>query len=270
MAEYLVKDTSLTAVANAIREKAGLENSFAFPDGFVQAIEEISAGADTSVEDSIVSRTISGAYTNNNVTNIGSNAFNGCSRLTSVNFPAATSIGSSAFMNCRGLTSINSPAVTTIGSDAFGGCSALTSVNFPAATSIGNSAFQSCSALTTANFPAATSIGNSAFYFCSALTSVNFPAATSIGSYAFMNCSALTTANFPAVTSIGNSAFGGCTNLISIYLANSSVCTLAHSNAFSNTGIWSTKGSIFVPTSLVASYKVARNWSYFSNCIFGI
>jgi hypothetical protein len=48
----------------------------------------------------------------------------------------------------------------------------------------------------------------------------------------------------------------------------SSVCTLAHSNAFSRTGITSSKGSIYVPSSLVASYKSKTNWTYFSNRIF--
>jgi hypothetical protein len=48
----------------------------------------------------------------------------------------------------------------------------------------------------------------------------------------------------------------------------STVCTLKNSNAFSNTGIWSNKGSIFVPSSLVASYKKATNWTFFSNRIF--
>lgn len=44
MAEYVVQDTSLTAIADAIREKAGLADSFVFPEGFVQAISGIEAG----------------------------------------------------------------------------------------------------------------------------------------------------------------------------------------------------------------------------------
>jgi hypothetical protein len=43
---------------------------------------------------------------------------------------------------------------------------------------------------------------------------------------------------------------------------------LKNSKAFSVTGIWSNKGSIFVPASLVASYKAATNWVFFSNRIF--
>jgi hypothetical protein len=46
------------------------------------------------------------------------------------------------------------------------------------------------------------------------------------------------------------------------------VCILNGSTVFYNTGIGSDKGSIFVPASLVASYKAATNWAYFSNRIF--
>lgn len=44
MAEYKVQDTSLTAVADAIREKAGSSEQMTFPTGFVEAIAGISAG----------------------------------------------------------------------------------------------------------------------------------------------------------------------------------------------------------------------------------
>ena len=56
----------------------------------------VGSGGDTSVEDSIITRTTS-SYTNDRVTSIGSYAFYKCSRLTTVSFPAATSIGNSAF-----------------------------------------------------------------------------------------------------------------------------------------------------------------------------
>ena len=44
MAEYLVQDTSLTAVADAIRSKGGTSEALAFPAGFVFAIAAIEAG----------------------------------------------------------------------------------------------------------------------------------------------------------------------------------------------------------------------------------
>ena len=44
MAEYLVQDTSLTAVADAIRAKTGSADLLAFPSGMVDAISGIASG----------------------------------------------------------------------------------------------------------------------------------------------------------------------------------------------------------------------------------
>ena len=223
---------------------------------------------DTGAEDEIIGRTISGVYDNDRALTIGNHAFAYCVSLTSVSFPVCTNIGSSAFGYCSNLTSVSFPVCTNIGGSAFCNCSKRTSVSFPACTSIGNYAFWSCSNLTSVSFPACKSIGSYAFMYCSKLTSVSFPACTSIGSSAFRNCSNLTSVSFPVCTNIGNYAFCDCSNLASIYLGASTVCKLSNSNAFSNTSIWSTKGSIFVPASLLESYKAASNWSYFWNRIF--
>ena len=138
--------------------------------------------------------------------------------------------------------------VTTIGANAFARCTSLTSVSFPEVTDIGISAFYSCASLTSVSFPKVTHINPSAFYSCTSLTSVSFPKAKEIGLSAFRTCKLLT----------------------SIYLNASRVCTLQNSNAFSGTGIWSHTGSIFVPSSLVASYKAATNWVYFSSRFVGV
>lgn len=44
MANYIVQDTSLAAVADAIRAKTGGGEALAFPAGFVEAVEGIKAG----------------------------------------------------------------------------------------------------------------------------------------------------------------------------------------------------------------------------------
>lgn len=41
MAEYLVQDTSLTSVADAIRGKTGASDLLSFPDGYIEAINSI-------------------------------------------------------------------------------------------------------------------------------------------------------------------------------------------------------------------------------------
>ena len=131
-------------------------------------------------------------------------------------------------------------------------------------------AFYSCSNLSSVSFPACTTIGGYAFGQCSNLTSVNFPACTTIGDTAFSICTKLTSANFPVCTNINYSAFANCYNLSSLTLGASTICSLSNSNIFKSTPYAGYKSSfsgtpyIYVPQSLLASYKSATNWTYFS------
>ena len=293
---YTVSSTSLTSIADAIRTKGGTSASLTYPSGFISAINAISGGS-TDIEDGLVTRTISGVYSNSRVTTIGDYAFISCANLTTANFPNTTTIGNYAFQSCTSLTTASFPSATTISSYAFAYCANLTTVSFPNATTISQYAFDHCSSLTTANFPNTTTIGNYAFQscrslttvsfsnatsisifafgYCSSLTTVSFPKVTYIGNYAFSGCRSLTTASFPAATEIGNYAFRNCYNLISLYLSGSSVVTLKGSAVFSSTPIggYSTSagryGSVFVPTSLLTSYKAATYWSLISARIVG-
>ena len=133
-------------------------------------------------------------YTSNDV--IGSYAFKGCSRLTSLTLSAGiTEIGKYAFSDCSGLTSLTIPAgITEIGAWAFEDCSGLTSLTIPAGI---------------------TEIGSRAFFFCSGLTSLTLPAGiTWIGSGAFEGCSGLTSLTLSdGITEIGWGAFEGCSGL---------------------------------------------------------
>lgn len=65
------------------------------------------------------------------VTNIGNNAFNGCSKLAEVHIPKTVKkIGNSAFLNCTALTQIDIPnSVISVGTYAFVGCTGLKEVH---------------------------------------------------------------------------------------------------------------------------------------------
>lgn len=129
---------------------------------------------------------------------------------------------------------------------------------------IGDYAFYNCLQLTTADFPVTKSIGLYAFRGCSQLTTADFPIATSIGNGVLYNCSKLTTADFPAVTSIEMYAFRGCSKLNALALRSQSLCSLSNSNAILGTPISSGTGYIYVPSSLVDTYKSETNWSTYA------
>ncbi len=86
------------------------------------------------------------------VKSIGLNAFDGCTRLTSITIPnSVTSIGDYAFFGCTGLTNIVIPnTVMSIGGAAFSDCTGLISVTIGSrVSSIGWGAFSRCSGLET-------------------------------------------------------------------------------------------------------------------------
>ena len=158
-----------------------------------------------------------------NTSEIGAEAFCGCSCLTSIAIPdGVTIIGRDAFKNCIGLSSVTiSNGVTTIENNAFRGCTALTSLVIPSTvTSIGSFAFAECTSLNSIAMTSdsITIIPEYAFYGCTGLTSITIPnGVTSIRWDAFSGCSGLTSVTISdSVTSIREEAFSGCRRLTSI------------------------------------------------------
>ena len=219
---------ALTATVN------GIKWTYTVTDG------KASVGGGSSSSTAVPTST-SGAITipsklgNYPVTSIGTYAFYGCSRLTSVSIPdGVTSIGNGAFYNCSGLTSITIPdSVTSIGNRVFYGCRGLTSVTIPdSVTSIGYYAFDYCSGLTSFTV----GVNNPNYSSANGLLlskdgktlirgvngDVIIPdTVTSIGDHAFYNCSGLTSVTIPdSVTSIGYDAFYGCSGLMSVNISD--------------------------------------------------
>ena len=151
-----------------------------------------------------------------------------------------TEIGSQAFCGCSALTQINIPqSVTKMGPLAFDECSLLETVNIPeAVTVIPDYCFNECSALTQINIPqSVTKMGFSAFNECTLLETVNIPeAVTVIPDYCFSGCSTLKSIIIPnQVTQIDYGAFSGCFSLTSVQFSKNLVTIGAY--AFFNTGL---------------------------------
>lgn len=247
-----------------VKEKLGID-SYTWGEHSAKLAEALAAGVDLATFISSGTNADNVAKSGKQAKKIRTYAFYSCTRLTTADFPIATTIGSNAFESCSNLTTANFPAATSIGSYVFYYCYKLTTVGFPAATSIGSYAFSYCTNLTAADFPATTSISTYAFSNCTSLTTADFPKATSIGTYVFNYCTRLIEADFPVVTSISAYAFRACSSLSALILRNTAkVCTLSNTNAFASSAIASGTGYIYVPATLVASYKAATNWKTYA------
>ena len=188
------------------------------------------------------------------VTEIGANAFAGCTNLTSVTYggdwskltiqsgnpavedavnaqlfdfefiPNNTAVIVKKYNGTAADVTIPShykgKPVTMIDPVAFCNNSAVTSVTIPdSVTAIPDYAFGYCSQLTNISIPnSVTFIGFSAFNSCTSLKSITLPSSLStIQSYAFYNCENLKTIRIPvSVTSIGNYAFDVCPSLMTV------------------------------------------------------
>ena len=240
-------DAAMTYTANRIRNKTGDTNQIAWDSakGFGDAVDAITGGgADHSAEDAIITRSISGAYSNDRITTVGVSAFLGCFNLTAIDLPNVTQIKRSAFEACNHLQTINLPKATNLGSGAF-----------------------STSAIQQADFPLVTTMGDGCFNKATKLTSANLHLVTALPADAFRE-STIRTADFGAVTNINRTAFTDCTKLETLIIRTSSVCVISDiSIALRGSKIAAGTGYIYVPDNLVDSYKTATNWVALANQI---
>lgn len=129
---------------------------------------------------------------------------------------------------------------------------------------VGGYTFYECKSLASVIFPSATSVGDSAFSKCTNLSSVELPSATSIGGYAFGYCYVLATLDLPVVASIGSRAFYSSKLTTLVLRKSDAICTLSHIDAFYNSPIRTSTGYIYVPASLLETYKTASKWSEYA------
>lgn len=235
MARYFVQDTSLTAIADAIRSKTGGTDALTL-DGMAEAVAGIQTGGGGGDDllNQIVARTVT-ECSDATITSAGIYAFYNCTRLTSVSLPACMDVGNYAFSNCTSLTSVNLPTCTSFGTYAFGVCSKLESISLPACTVVSGNMFSSCNKLASVDLSVCRSVGKNAFNGCYSLTSV------CIRSESMCNL-------------VGTTAFTGCHHFLGTVSAT-----------YNPDGL--KDGYIYVPDGLVDSYKTATNWSTFADQI---
>lgn len=259
-------------------------------------INTVDVFGDETVIDSIIDRTIT-EFKDDQVTTIKEYAFGGCHDLASVSVPNATSIGPRAFCKCTSLKEITAdtfPKVTICRSSgsntgAFMECTSLETVVWPSLEVGDGELFMKCTALRSADLPNLTSNNASLFSNCTKLTSVNLPKLTKASSSLVNTCTSLKTITLPSVTEVtGGSTFRGsgleiidlpvCTTIAGAYtigymdymkalvLRSPTMCALNANNIFNNNKkLAAGTGFIYVPRSLVDSYKAATNWSTYAS-----
>ena len=148
-----------------------------------------------------------------------------------------TYFGSGALYNNHNLTKFKNTFITSAGPELLFGCTSITSVDLPNLTSA----------------------GPELLFGCTSITSVDLPNLTSAGPELLSGCTSITSVDLPNLTSAGYNLLSGCIKLKSIYLRSTIMCTLGGPTNLPPTV------SIYVPASLIESYKTASNWSSYAS-----
>jgi hypothetical protein len=237
MADCFIKDTSLLAIANAIREKNGKDESWKIaPKDMPEAINRDLGNAKGFIE-----RTLD-EIENDNVLSIGPYAFYNYTSLSRASMSACTQIGEQAFAGCVNLLEAVFPECIEIGNNAYNGCINLSEALFPKCTDVKVDSFNGCSNLASVDFQACKSMSVSTFASCpnitymalgfDQITNANIPltstAKKKILGFTFPNCISigaqtcycedgkyanLQKIDAPVCEYIGQAAFARCTNL---------------------------------------------------------
>lgn len=266
---YLINsiDSHYKAIASKVREILGNDTTYK-PRELPDAIRSTSNALNPynitngvvyreSGEDIIGSVLYPGAYMNNcpeiivlqkHITEIKSQGLYLAFGAKKIVFnEGLTTIGQAACYNLYKLEEIELPeSLISIGFMSFDGCRSLTSITIPKNV---------------------TTIEYSAFGYCNKCTEVTI-LSDQIEELdkTFQGCTALKYVDIKGnVTRINDYTFYNNTALETLILRGNSCSNLANKRAFTNTPIASGTGYIYVPTSLIDTYKTKTQWSAYAN-----
>lgn len=218
-------DASLTSVAAAIRAKGGTSGQLQFPQGFVDAVEAIETGSGPTVDDLVAGTWPSGDITI--TATLGrTHTFFGVSGIRKVKMTYSGRTGNAdSFFSKSGITEF-------VGLDLLG------------------------------------LYGNGWFSQCISLAKITIPKATYYEYLMCHDCANLLVVDIGGGSISRGNIFDGCKKLQTIIIRGTTVCSLGNVSNLSKTpfypnggiGVTGT-GTLYVPASLVESYKTATNWS---------
>lgn len=159
------------------------------------------------------------------------------------------------------LTEFKSESLTELRNCAFSNCNKLVKLDIPNCVNIGSQCFSSASSLEKIEILKSGSVnGVSSFYNCTSLKKVILPLfVSSSASSTFQNCGKLELIDIDTM-SLSFQPFPGCNNLKTlIYRKNSGVNSLSGVSLLPTN--FQSNGYLYVPQSMLESYKTATNWS---------
>lgn len=279
MANYITSDTDLTAVADAIRAKSGGSGQLSFPSGFVDEIDSISSGgsgddklnafiAGTMAGDVTITTDVVKAYSFYamgavygsgvtvlrlpNCTEIGGNAFDGCTNLRELYIPEYVGNpnwgqprnGINMFTNCGNLEKIYAPKCKYVPQWLPTGVAKnkIAEITLsPEVSRLGQACFKGTK-IEIASFPFVMRMYQQVFQLCDDLTTVD----VNLGEWR-----------------LENNVFSQSAKFNTFIIRATTMRSLDNVNTFAGTPFadGGAGGTLYVPSALVSSYQSATNWS---------
>ena len=218
--------------------------------------------------DGLVAHTLED-FEDGRITKIRSYAFYNNHKLKTLNLSNVTLVNFYAFGNCCNIESVEIPKTTAIYGNVFYKCYKLKTININGLKGFyGSGIFDRCYSLNSIDL---SKLNNSSLpYRCLGDIGVGTIATPAILNGNFAESVRLSTIDILSKQSITSYAMANCYSLVHLILRNEQQSSLNDLNTFDNTPIKNGIGWIYVPSSLVESYKTASNWSTYANQIVSL